>query len=319
MSDTKVLFPTFAVKAQEQTKENLINNFIRYMLSRTQSMFIYDGLPKTIPAKWLEFYLQTNGNVFVTKVNENLYAFTGGMGGAPNEYYLPTIYTVANPALNISKNYKIDVEGVLIYNDASNMGLIPLMSKYGSLLAENYISMRIASIMARATALISASDDNTKRSAEQYIQKLVDGEISIVGENAFFDGVKVQPTRQAGITGITDLIELEQYLKASFYNEIGLNANYNMKREAINANESQLNNDALTPLIDQMLTERKDGVEKINDMFETNISVEFNSAWKENEIEHAAEIEEIKNGGEQSNRLDDESGGGENGDNSTTD
>ena len=70
MSDTKILFPTFAVKAQEQTKEDLINNFIRYMLSRTQSMFLYNGLPKTIPTKWLEFYLQTNGNVFVTKVNE---------------------------------------------------------------------------------------------------------------------------------------------------------------------------------------------------------------------------------------------------------
>lgn len=314
MSDTRILFPTFAVKAQEQTKDTLINNFIRYMLSRTQSMFKYTGLPDTIPEKWLEFYLQTNGNAFVTKVNENLYAFTGGMGGQPNEYYLPTIYTVANPALNISKNYKIDIDGILIYNDASNMGLIPLMSKYGSLLAENYISMRIASIMARATSLISASDDNTKRSAEQYIQKLVDGELSIVGENAFFEGVKVQPTRQTGITGITDLIELEQYLKASFYNEIGLNANYNMKREAINANESQLNNDALTPLIDQMLTERKNGVERVNAMFNTDISVEFNSAWKDNEIEHAAEINAVEN----SNQLDDE-GGGKNVNDSTTD
>lgn len=314
MSDTKVLFPTFAIQAQEQTKETLINNFIRYMLSRTQSMFKYIGLPDTIPEKWLEFYLQTNGNAFITKVNEKLYAFTGGMGGQPNEYYLPTIYTVANPALNISKNYKIDVDGILIYNDASNMGLIPLMSKYGSLLAENYISMRIASIMARATSLISASDDNTKRSAEQYIQKLVEGELSIVGENAFFEGVKVQPTRQAGITGITDLIELEQYLKASFYNEIGLNANYNMKREAINANESQLNNDALTPLIDQMLTERKNGVERVNAMFGTDISVEFNSAWKDNEIEHAAEINAVEN----SNQLDDE-GGGKNVKDSTTD
>lgn len=314
MSDTKVLFPTFAIQAQKQTKDTLINNFIRYMLSRTQSMFKYSGLPDTIPEKWLEFYLQTNGNAFITKVNEKLYAFTGGMGGQPNEYYLPTIYTVANPALNISKNYKIDIDGILIYNDASNMGLIPLMSKYGSLLAENYITMRIASIMARATSLISASDDNTKRSAEQFIQKLVDGELSIVGENAFFEGVKVQPTRQAGITGITDLIELEQYLKASFYNEIGLNANYNMKREAINANESQLNNDALTPLIDQMLTERKNGVERINAMFDTDISVEFNSAWKDNEIEHAAEINAVEN----SNQLKNE-GGGKNVNDSTTD
>lgn len=298
----KILFPTFDV-ADAFDKKKLIDAYIRYFLTRTQSMFKWEGLPDTMPQKWLEYYLQVNGNAFITKVNNKLYAFTGGIGGEPNVYYIPTLYTVANPALNLSKSYKIDVEGVLCYNDAANIGLIPMLNKYAALMAENVISLRMASIAARATAVISASDDNTKRSAEEYARKLVDGEIAIVGESAFFDGIKVQPTRQAGATAITDLIELQQYLKASLYNEIGLQANYNMKREAINSNESQMNNDALVPLIDEMLTERQNAVNKINEMFETNISVSLASAWEDNEKEEQAAL---------SNQLDSNEGGEEN-------
>lgn len=298
----KLLFPTFDV-ADAFDKKKLIDAYIRYFLTRTQSMFKWEGLPETLPQKWLEYYLQVNGNAFITKVDGNLYAFTGGIGGEPNAYYIPTLYTVANPALNISKSYKIDVDGVLCYNDAANIGLIPMLNKYAALMAENVISLKMATITARATSVISASDDNTKRSAEEYARKLVDGEIAIVGESAFFDGIKVQPTRQAGATAITDLIELQQYLKASLYNEIGLQANYNMKREAINSNESQMNNDALVPLIDEMLTERQNAVNKINEMFETNISVSLASAWEDNEKEEQAALY---------NQLDNNEGGEEN-------
>ena len=78
---------------------------------------------------------------------------------------------------------------------------------------------------------------------------------------------------------------MEQYLKAGLYNELGLNANWNAKRESISANENQLNDDQLTPLIDNMLAERKEGIERVNKLYGTNISVNFNSAWKENEEE----------------------------------
>jgi hypothetical protein len=58
-----------------------------------------------------------------------------------------------------------------------------------------------------------------------------------------------------------------------------------MKRESINSNEAQLNDDMLTPLIDDMLFVRQRQVGKINDMFGTNISVRLGSAWARNEIE----------------------------------
>ena len=85
-----------------------------------------------------------------------------------------------------------------------------------------------------------------------------------------------------------------KYLKAGKYNEIGLNANYNMKRESINSNESQLNDDMLHPLIDDMLARRREALEEVNAMFGTNITVEFNSAWETNELEEDLTLEQME-------------------------
>ena len=67
-----------------------------------------------------------------------------------------------------------------------------------------------------------------------------------------------------------------------------------MKRESINSNESQLNDDMLHPLIDDMLAMRREALEKVNEMFGTNITVDFNSAWKDNEIENEVAIESMQ-------------------------
>ena len=72
-----------------------------------------------------------------------------------------------------------------------------------------------------------------------------------------------------------------------------MNANYNMKREAINSNESQLNDDMLFPTVDDMLERRKEGIEKVNKMYGTNITVELNSSWRYNvdEINNSVQTE----------------------------
>ena len=261
-----------------------VRQYAMYMFNRLQSMFKYSGLPDTIPQRNAELMLQTNGNICVTKVNEKLYAFTGGLGGEPNEYYMPTIYTVANPYLKFSKNLKIDEECVVIPNDSLYIGLMPMFSRYATMLAENDATIRIADINARIINIISASDDRTKKSAVGYIEDIERGKLGIIAEQPFIDGLKTQPYASSGSTNnITQLIELQQYLKASWFNEIGLNANYNMKREAINGIEAQLNNDSLLPLAEDMLRQRQVGWEKVNKMFGTNIQVEFNSSWKERE------------------------------------
>lgn len=92
-------------------------------------------------------------------------------------------------------------------------------------------------------------------------------------------------------------------MKASWFNELGLNANYNMKRESINSNESQLNDDMLLPLIDDMLQCRQSFCDKINNMFGTNITVSFGSSWKDNmeelELEQQILESQISEGGDE--------------------
>lgn len=259
-----------------------VRQYVAYMLCRTQSMFRYTGLPDTIPQRDLELMIQSAGFAGVTKVGDDLYAFTGGLGGMPDAYYKPTILTVANPALNFNKMLKIDEECVIIPNDSLLIGLLPLFNRYASMLAENDVTIRLADINARIINLISSGDDRTLESAKDYLRDIERGKLGVVAENSFLDGIRTQPYSASGSTNnITQLIELQQYLKAGWYNEIGLDANYNMKREAVNTSEAQMNDDALLPLVDDMLNQRKTAIKKINLMFGTHITVDLASSWED--------------------------------------
>lgn len=271
----------FYLKYQEQikSKDKSVNSYIQKMLAISQAMFVYTGLPETIPQVELETLLQTNGNVFVTKVNGELYAFTGGWGGVPDAYNRPTEYIVANPYLQLNKTYKIGVDGVLVKNDSGANSLLPIFGKYGVLCADTLLSLNTCSVLSRITMLISASDDKTKQSADDFVNKIINGDFSVIGENAFFKGVNLQSINTQSANQIGQLIELLQYFKASAFNEIGLNANYNLKRERLNTSEVQMNVDALNPYVDNMLQERKKAVDKINEMFGTEINVELGSSW----------------------------------------
>ena len=281
-------------------KGMLLTSYINYFLARLQSMFIYDGLPDTIPQKWLENYLLVNGSCVWVKNGEDLIVTRAGIGGEPDVYYIPTKCIVDNPYALQSTNrtYTRDVDCVLMVNDTYAQGLLPMLKKYCSMLVENNITMNIADITARASFILSAADDTTKANAELWLKRLIEGRLGIIGESPFLVGNQDNALTVNNMSGastmLTDLIEYEQYIKASLYNELGLQSNYNMKREAINSNESQLNEDMLHPLIDTMLRERQEGLERVNAMFGTNITVRFNSAWEINEREEEAAIEQIE-------------------------
>ena len=280
-------------------KERTAQSHVLYMLNRTQSMFKWSGLPDSIPSRMLELYLQINGYVGITSIDGTLYAMCGGLGGKPNAYYMPTIFTVANPALDVSRNLVIDDECIIISNDACYLGLMPMFNRYASGLAENELSINIASIMSRIIDLISATDDRTRDSAQKFLKDIAAGELGVIASSEFFEGIKTHDFGTHSKSVITDLIELEQYYKASWFNELGLNANYNMKREALSSAESQLNNDALLPLIDNMLECRRIGAEKVNNLYGTSITVELASSWDDNQKEIDAEQQNIENDPEQ--------------------
>lgn len=284
---------SFDVSTQDLSLDKLTEYYIKDTLIRTQKMFKYRNLPKTIPKEQLELLLQRNGYAVITKVNGELYAFYGGLGGEPNEYYLPTIATVANPALKFSKSMEIDKECIVIKNDVMFMGLMPLIESTSYLLAQADISFKYALINGRMKAIVTAPNDETKASLDEMFKQIEKGSsLKVVVDDDLMNELKVSPygSNDNGI----DIIELKQYIIGSFYQKLGIQSNFNMKREALNSAESALNDDILYPLIDEMLEERQKGVEKINELYGTNISVELSSIWKQLRDQEEQAVKEDK-------------------------
>ena len=294
----KYLYPFNNDLYDFEDKTISLNNYIRYTLDRTLEMFEYRGLPETIKESDLELFLQVNTHCIVTEVQGNLYALKGGFAGEPDAYYHPTQYTVANPYLNLSKTYTINKDCILCRNDALFIGLMPLIRRYGTLMVENDLSMKLATINTRIQRFITAGDSIQKQACEKFLKDVVGGKIGVVLMNEFLEGVKTADYNNTSNSThqLTQLIELQQYLKAGLFNELGLNANYNMKRESINEHEAQLNNDSLLPFVEQMLRQRKTFTENINKMYGTNIEVDFASSWKMRDEFNKLALEEAETG-----------------------
>lgn len=280
-------------------KDQSIFNYVQYMLDRTNRMFRYTNLPETIPEYLLEAMLQIYGSVAILEHNGSLYAFRCQFGGPPDPYYRPTQAVVANPALNITATYQITnnfppfdkttwdsyPHCIRFLNDSQIQGLLPLFLRYASQMSENDVSIRSAQINLRNQTVIVANTGPEIESAEAYIKNLEAGKLVSIQKRPFDDGVKVMNGASGNYNLVTQLIELQQYLKASWYNEIGLNSNFNMKRQYMSTDEVNSSSDIMLPLIDNMFFCRQQAVEAINKEFGTNISVEKDSAWEKKQIQ----------------------------------
>lgn len=287
-------------------KKQSANAYYRYFLARLSRMFEYKNLPDTIPHEILDRYLMNNGIACITKVDDKLYCFYGNLGGPQDVYYRPTEFIISNPHLRtkdgelFTANIPINPPyspsdscggatppqaGVLIRNDTEWIGLAPMLSRYSYLLAENVLTLRTADVMLRITSLLTAPSDKERLSAIEYLKSLEKGELGVIGESPFFDGIKLQSPPSNNGSYLTQFIEYQQYLKGSVFNELGLVANYNMKREAIGKGESTLDQDAIIPLVDNMLLCRQEDMKRVNELYGTDISVSLSSAWLENLIE----------------------------------
>ena len=279
----------YSVKAKSKAKYS----YIATMLARLQQMFKWSGLPETIPADKLELLLMVNGFAAIAKVDgDKLYAFFGGLGGVPDAYYMPTECIINNPALGFNKVCKIGSDCIVMKNDSMYQGIMPLSAKYAELLTENDITFRTMSINTRIASVISASDDRTKDAAKEYIKNIEAGELGVIGAADFFEGIRVQPTATGSRDNVIDLIEYNQYLKAQWFNDLGLQMNFNMKRERLNSDEVQLNIKGILPFAENMLRCRKEAAEEINKLYGTKISVDFAGVWKDTaeEVENVDQI-----------------------------
>ena len=270
-------------------REKLFNSYFSNMLVRVLGMFEYKGLPETLDQTTMEKYLLRFGYCIITQVPKNirneggLFVLSGGLGGEIDDDFNPTEANVASPWMRFTKSgMRVGEECVVIKNDPFYIGLSPLFSRYCSQLADAELTLRLQLVNMRTNVLYHANDDSAKEDAEAYLRNIQEGKLGIIGGDSFFEGIDFDTKDASPKVGasIKDTLEAMQFLNAHSFIELGLNDNYNMKREAINSTETDANADTLLPLVERMLEERRKGVEVLNRVYGLDVSVDFAGAWK---------------------------------------
>ena len=280
-----------------RNKQSIFKYHINNMQKRTMRMFEYKGLPDTLSQRSIEKYLQGSGTCLIVDVKEEeitnpdakgqagLYALPCKAGGRLDANYLPTTAIVTSSWLGFSKEYSIiDKEAVYMWNDSLLEGLCPMFSLYASELTDNVMTLHFQEVHNRILTIIKAMSDYEKKDAIDFFKNYEDGKFAALISEEFMNNIsnisRVDPFKGSSNSSIKDTLEARQWLLAHWNIELALNDNYNMKREALNENEIEANADTLTPLLDDMLYCRQKGVEQINEIFGTSISVELSSSWK---------------------------------------
>lgn len=88
--------------------------------------------------------------------------------------------------------------------------------------------------------------------------------------------ISVNPLSQTNSGYITELIELHNYIIANFFQSLGIKSNDVMKKERLITGEIDSQNDFLAISVLDILTSWKEGFDRVNKMFGTDIEVQLN-------------------------------------------
>ena len=254
-----------------------INKAVRdYLFATAMTMFKYDGLPDNVRQEDLERMLLENGELIFTKWNDEFYIFQ--FTGAGKQNYLGEwdSYQVNNPYVNCNRVFT-DNDAVRIRNTDNAVSLAGMLDMYSELLSESYITLNMSDVNARLNFLISAGDNATKASAELFLKQVYDGKQGIIGSQPLLESLTVNPLAEH--RDFQSVIELNKFYYSDFFQKIGLTNLYNNIHDRISATETEFTATSIYPFVDNMKKNREKAVERINDLFGLDVSVEFTSSW----------------------------------------
>ena len=254
-----------------------INKAVRdYLFATAMTMFKYDGLPDNVRPEDLERMLLENGELIFTKWNDEYYIFQ--FTGAGKQNYLGEwdSYQVNNPYINCNAVFT-DKDAVRVRNTDNSVSLSGMLDMYSELLSESYITLNMSDVNARLSFLISAGDNATKASAELFLKQVYDGKQGIIGSQPLLESLSVNPLAEH--RDFQSVIELNKFYYSDFFQKIGLTNLYNNIHDRISATETEFTATSIYPFVDNMKKNREAAIEKINQMFGLDVSVEFTSSW----------------------------------------
>ena len=262
----------------------LYRHYFNFILKDVFRIFLFDGLPETINERFFKYTLFLYGKVTFFRDGDTLLALNGAPSGQPDIYYVPEEMIVSNPRLLKSYNLKRGVDCEVVYCSDIDMydqfelgGLYTLVAKTATMLADGALSISVAQKNKRLINVLAAEDQNTKNSIDVVIRKQYAGEPYAVVMKSLIDNVQSVPIVEKGTNqDLMQLIEAQQYILSHFYESLGLQTHDQMKKERLITAEVNDSDNIAKLNIDDILASIQEGLDRVNAMFGTSISVKLN-------------------------------------------
>lgn len=258
------------------------------LLNYCLGIYEYDELPDSLPGREILMNLiltghavifQDRGKLVTTKTS--LYDF--------DMYYRPIHATFGNVriksrTLNLGIDsevvYLTHIQGNVLTDQMVDSGLRTFISRYARQLADIESTSNIYAVNMRATSYPTASDDQTKQQIEAFFNNLTLGKRAVIVDNIVqksFTPLEISTSRFPD--SLNDILIARDKILANFFQEIGIKYRQEQKKAQMTEDEIETDEQLLMLDVEQMRKVQQEGLDKVNDLFGTSITVKINPIY----------------------------------------
>ncbi len=279
--------------------------YFDFILRLLYRVILLDNVPETVNETFLKLILYTQGKVcfldgqLIGEEGSKLLSLNCTRADTPDVYYIPRKVLVTNPRLKKQYNLEPGVDCCVVYLSEPDKyqlaefggGLYELIRRTAVMLADNDISLNIGQKNTRLTNIVSGDTQNTVDSIIAVINSMYEGDPTIAVKSSLIDKLQGIPIiENTSQQNLIQLIEVQQYIISHFYEMIGICTHDQMKKERLITAEINDNLELAFLNIDDILESLREGFNRVNAMFGTNITVRLNPLIEQQREEKRAAL-----------------------------
>ena len=252
---------------------------------------IYSTLEFTLPEDWkknyFRFWLFHCGSIGVIYTNEFGWVCQPYSILELDLYYNPRIIQVYNQFIKTPKIGAIGVNAGIIKCMDDFFGLDDIVTRYATDLAQCDRSIEVNLMNSNVTAFFKAKNKKDADAIKEAYAKATTGEPFVVINKEVMDDEAIEtllPNMKNNFL-VNDLLQARRGILNAFLTEIGIrNANYD-KKERLNSQEVNENNDETSAIITVIYDNIKQSMEEVNAVSGLNLDVQLHYDYDEEGLE----------------------------------
>lgn len=261
--------------------------FQRYLLEEALSVFKFN-IPDTWDLNFFRYCLFIIGHIGVVNTDKYGVICMNGMPYGRGLYYQPTNYLIANPLLQGTLQPRIGVDCEVIRMQPDWCGMWDLVNFYGDMMALSAEAAGINIINSKLAYVFLAKNKAMAESMKKMYDQIHSGNPAVFADKNLTDEdgnaswMLFNQNLKNTYIAPEIMSDLHRW-KNLFLTEIGIpNANYE-KSERLITNEVNANNTETRSKAELWLEQIQDGMRRVNNMFDLELSVSLRFDIQEQE------------------------------------